>query len=280
MLDLLDNLFSAKIDEEKLETIYSHLSEVYTNGKDPWGLDIDTAKVMISKLYPFYSEYFKVRLYGKDKVGDKPYMIVSNHTGQVPIDAMLIGMAFALEIAPPRIVRAMIDRFVTSLPFLGEWFAQTGAVLGDRQNCIKLMERGNSILVFPEGVQGVAKSTNDFYKLQKFTNGFYRMALSSGFDILPVAVIGCEECFPFVYHLKSLAKTLGVPAIPLSTNYFPLPSPVDIHIGDPISINKNLSPDATDKEINKEVLKVKNKIKSLITRGRKEQREFWAKKEK
>jgi len=280
MIDLLDNLFSAKIDEEKLEKIYSLLSAQYTNGKDPWGLDIDIAKNTITKLYPFYSEYFKVRLFGKDKVEDRPYMVVSNHTGQVPIDAMLIGMAFALEIAPPRILRAMIDRFVTSLPFLGEWFANTGAVLGDRQNCLKLMERGQSILVFPEGVQGVAKSTNDFYKLQKFTNGFYRMALTSDIDILPVAVIGCEECFPFVYHLKSLAKTLGLPALPISTNYFPLPSPVDIHIGDPIRINKELSPDSTDKEINKEVLKVKSKIRTLITRGRKEQREFWAKKER
>lgn len=279
MIDLLDNLLSAKIDEEKLEKISSYLKAQYTEGKDPWGLDIDTAQNSISKLYPFFSEYFKVRLFGAEKVQDRPYMIVSNHTGQVPIDAMLIGMAFALEIAPPRIVRAMIDRFVTSVPFIGEWFAQTGAVLGDRQNCLKLMERGNSILVFPEGVQGVAKSSNEFYQLQKFTNGFYRMALSSGFDILPVAVIGCEECFPFVYHLKSLAKTLGLPALPISTNYFPLPSPVDIHIGEPISVNTDLSPDSTDKEINKEVMKVKSKIKSLITRGRKQQRDFWAKKE-
>jgi len=278
-MDLLDNLFSAKIDKEKLDQIKSYLATQYTNGKDPWGLDIDIASDTLAKLYPFYSEYFKVRLFGKEKVQDRPYMIVSNHTGQVPIDAMLIGMAFILDVKPPRILRAMIDRFVTSLPFLGEWFSQTGAVLGDRQNCLKLMERNQSILVFPEGVPGVAKSTNDFYKLQKFTNGFYRMALSSGIDILPVTVIGCEECFPFVYHLKGLAKTLGLPAIPISTNYFPLPSPVDIHIGDPININKELSPDSPDKEINKEVSKIKSKIRTMITRGRKQQREFWAKKE-
>ena len=279
MKNFFENLFSTKIPEEKIEVIYSSLLEKYPEGVDPWGLNLNTSKEVLNKLYPFYSEYFKVRVFGKEKVAKNPYMVVSNHTGQVPIDAALISLAFVLEVSPPRVLRPMIDRFVTSLPFFGDWFSQTGAVLGDRQNCLNLMKRGESILVFPEGVSGVAKSTRDYYQLQKFTKGFYRMALTSGFEILPIAVIGCEECFPFVYHLTSLAKTLGLPALPLSPNYFPLPSPVDIHIGDPISLNKTLFPDSPDKEINREVLRVKGKIRTMIKRGRKGQRDFWAKKE-
>jgi 1-acyl-sn-glycerol-3-phosphate acyltransferase len=275
MLDYLNNFFNTKVDEQKFNHIHAQLSKRYTHGKDPWGLDLECAKKVLPKLYPFYCNYFKVRIFGKEKVQNRPYMIVANHSGQIPIDAMLISMAFVLDIDPPRILRPMIDRFVTSLPFIGEWFAQTGAVLGDRQNCLKLMKRDESILVFPEGIKGVAKNTSQFYELQKFTRGFYRMALASGFEILPIAVVGCEECFPFVYHLDSLAKKLGVPALPLSANYFPLPSPVDIHIGNPVAINPDLTSDSPDKEIEREVRKIKNKIKTMINRGRKSQRDLY-----
>jgi 1-acyl-sn-glycerol-3-phosphate acyltransferase len=140
---------------------------------------------------------------------------------------------------------------------------------------MKLMEKKESILVFPEGLRGITKNTSDFYKLQSFTDGFYRLALSSGYEILPVVAIGCEEFFPFVYHLKTLAKSLGLPALPLTPNVFPLPSPVDIYVGEPISLPKNLSPDAPDREISSQVNEIKRKMAAMIKRGLKNQRTFW-----
>jgi 1-acyl-sn-glycerol-3-phosphate acyltransferase len=278
MIEYLENFFSIKPPEAKLEEIIFELNRRYPDGKDPWGLDLKIAKKSLQILYPFYSNYFKVRIFGEEKIKDKPYMVISNHSGQVAIDAMLISMAFSLEISPPRLLRPMVDRFVVGLPFFGEWSAQTGAVLGDRQNCMKLMEKKESILVFPEGLKGITKNTSEFYKLQEFTDGFYRLALSSGYDIVPIAVIGCEEFFPFVYHLKSVAKSLGLPALPLMPNLFPLPSPVDIYIGDPISLPKNLSPDAPDKEIKIHVNEIKRKMASMIKKGLKNQRTFWSNK--
>jgi 1-acyl-sn-glycerol-3-phosphate acyltransferase len=265
-----------KEDQKKFDQVFSKLYKVYGKSEDPWGLNLHKSKKSIEYVYPLYKNYFKVRVFGKENVQDRPYMIVSNHSGQIAIDGMLISTAFAMEVDPPRILRAMVERFFTGLPFIGTWAAEGGAVLGDRQNCIKLLEKNQSVLVFPEGVRGVSKSTPDYYKVQSFTKGFFRIALSSNCPVLPVAVVGAEETFPYVYQAKSVAKMLGLPALPISANYFPLPSPVDIYIGEPYEIPEGLDADSPDKEINKHIFEIESIIQTMVDEGLKNRREFWA----
>ena len=103
----------------------------------------------------------------------------------------------------------MMERFVTTIPFFSSFVTQNGGVLGDRTNCNELLKRGESVLVFPEGVRGISKNTNNFYHIQKFTKGFYRLAQKNGVDILPVGVVGAEEFYPLTYHPKILAKLIA-----------------------------------------------------------------------
>ncbi len=263
--------------KELFDEVFAELEKQYCQGEDPWGLNLNKARKTLETLWPFYKNYFQVRVIGKEKVLDEPYMVISNHSGQIAIDGMLITTAFATEIRPSRVLRSMVERFFTALPWVGNLAAEAGAVLGDRQNCLNLLNRGESVLVFPEGVQGVAKSTFDFYKLQRFTRGFFRMALSSNVKILPVSVVGAEEIFPWVYQAKGLAKKLGLPALPISPLYFPLPSPVDIHIGDPYTI-PDISPEAPDIEIDFHVNKIRAKIRDLTQEGLRNRRPFFANK--
>jgi 1-acyl-sn-glycerol-3-phosphate acyltransferase len=270
------NLGTNKEDQKKFDQVFSKLYKVYGKTEDPWGLNLHKAKKSIEYIYPLYKNYFKVRVFGKENVDDRPYMIVSNHSGQIAIDGMLISTAFAMEVDPPRILRAMVERFFTGLPFIGSWAAEGGAVLGDRQNCIKLLEKNQSVLVFPEGVRGVSKSTSNYYKVQSFTKGFFRIALSSNSPVLPVAVVGAEETFPYVYQAKSIAKMLGLPALPISANYLPLPSPIDIYIGKPYEIPEGLNADSPDSEINKHIFEIENIIQTMVDEGLKKRRNFWA----
>ncbi len=274
---------SSEIPEEKINDLFQELFEKYPDGEDPWGLNLEKTQKVVETLYPLYKDYFKVRVFGKENVKNKPYIVVANHSGQIAIDGLLVGLAFGLDIYPPRILRGMIERFVTNLPFLGTWTAEAGAVLGDRQNCLQLLKRGESVLVFPEGVDGVAKSTPDYYKLQKFTKGFYRIALNSQVEILPVAVIGAEETYPYVYQAKGIAKKLGLPALPLSPSmllgplgFLPLPSPIDIYIGKPITPPADLHGEEQDRDIREHIYQVENQIKEMIEEGRKNRRPFWA----
>ncbi len=250
--------------------IEKNIKEKYSKNPDPWGLKPESAIRDLKFIWPFYRHYCDVRVHANKEFQTntlKNFIAISNHTGQIPIDGILICTAMACEFETPIILRPMVERFLTGLPFLGLWSQQGGAVLGDRQNCIELLKRGESVLVFPEGVTGIAKSTKDFYKLQKFTRGFVRMALTSKVPIVPIAVVGAEEFFPFVYHSKFLAKLLHIPALPLSLNLIPLPSPVDIYVGAPFLLPENLSPDSADQELDLIVNELEARVQNLMNEG-------------
>jgi 1-acyl-sn-glycerol-3-phosphate acyltransferase len=269
------NYQNSEEDKARIDEAFKKLQKRYQYYKDPWGFDLDMCKKSMSYLWPMYSKYFKVRTFGVENIKNTPYVVASNHSGQVPIDGMLITMAMLMEVEHPRVCRGMIERFMAGLPFLGDLTAKTGSILGDRGNANFLLENGESILVFPEGVKGISKNTSQYYKLQDFTRGFFRIALQSKRDILPVAVIGAEEMFPFVFHNNKLAKFMGVPSFPISTNYFPLPSPIDIHFGKPYKLPEDLSADAPDNEINEHIYILQNKIRKLIAVGIKDRRQFF-----
>ncbi len=261
-------------DDQKISEVFELLREKYKDYKDPWGFNLELCEKTVRKLLPLYRTYFKVRVFGSENVQDKPYIVASNHTGQLPIDGALITLAFAMDVHPPRVLRAMVERFMAQLPFVGDFSAQTGAILGDRANCEYLIDHGESILVFPEGVRGISKNTPDFYKLRPFHLGFYRIAIQKKTPILPVCVIGAEEMFPFVFHSKKVADFLNVPSVPLSLNYFPLPSPIDIYIGPEIEIPSHFEDDTPEKEIKENVFHIENTIKRMIVNGLKNRRPF------
>lgn len=266
---------------DNYDEIFEFLDTRYSQHKDPWGLDHLVIKSNLKLVWLLYKHYFRVRLFGAEKVQDRPYMIVANHTGQIAMDGILLYCAFLTQVHPPKVLRAMAERFVPTLPFLGDFYAAGGAILGDRQNCQYLMENGESLMVFPEGVRGIAKNTSDYYKVQEFSKGFYRMALINHTPIIPAAIIGCEEMYPYVYHPKGLAERFGLPALPLSASLLlgplgvlPLPSPVDIHLGDPIELPGELSVDSPDKDIEEQVTALQETIQDLIRTGLKNRRPF------
>ncbi len=274
------------LSDEKLNQIFDHLQSKYQKGADPWGLDLDKLRHYISILYPFYKNYFSVRTFGTENIQtDEQYIFVCNHTGQIAFDGMLIAMASLLEFPVPRIVRGMIERWMAGLPFIANISASAGSILGDRKNCLYLLDQGESILVFPEGVKGIAKSTENFYKMTNFTTGFFRMALSHKVNIVPVAVVGAEEAYPWVHHSKLLSKILNLPAFPITPTFpllgplgfLPLPSPIDIYFGKPFILPPSLDSEAPDEDINLQVLEVKNQIKLMLIKGLKERRPFFDK---
>lgn len=270
----LNTLFLSPEDDLKINEIFHELQERYKEYKDPWGFNLEVCEKAIRTLLPIYRSYFKVRVFGAENVQDHPYIVVSNHTGQIPIDAMLITIAFMMDVSPPRVLRAMIERFMAQLPFLGDLTAQTGSILGDRVNCGYLIENNESILVFPEGVRGISKNTSDYYQTRPFSEGFYRIALQKKTPILPVCVIGAEEMFPFVFHSKKIANLFKLPSLPISANLFPLPSPIDIYIGKEIPIPEHLESEPQDKDIKENIYHIEHTIKKMLITGLKNRRPF------
>ena len=246
-------------------------------GVDPYGFDLEYAIAAIAPLLWLYRKWFRVELHGIDRMpADGRVVLVSNHSGQLPFDAAMIEVACLVEKDPPRAVRALVEKWVPTLPFVSTVMARCGQIVGTPENCRRLLAADEAILVFPEGVRGLNKPWRERYRLQKFSPGFMRLALESGAPIVPIGVVGAEEQAPALLDLKPLARLLAFPAFPITPTIlpFPLPSRYHIHFGEPLRFTG--SPDEEDAELERKVAEVEAAVRALLARGLAErQHVFW-----
>ena len=245
-------------------------------GVDPFGFNLDYALAAVAPFVWIYKNYHRVQTFGIEKVPTGRVLLVSNHSGQLPMDAAMIGVAMLIEADPPRAIRAMVERWVQALPFISTFMARVGQIVGTPENCRRLLQANETILVFPEGVRGIAKLFHERYQLQEFGLGFMRLALETNTPIVPVAVVGAEEQAPALVNLKSIGKLMGFPALPLTPQLVPLPLPTKyrIYFGEPLTFTGRS--DDEDAELEKKVLVVKSAIQGLLDQGLRERRHvFW-----
>ncbi len=238
-------------------------------GYDPFGFHRDDTKAALVVVRWLYRRYFRTRAFGVEKVPAGRCMLVANHSGQLPFDGVNIGGALLLEADPPRLVRSMIDRFVLKMPYIGYIFTRWGQILGSPDNCRRLLDDEEVILVFPEGTRGISKPFHKRYQLQEFGLGFMRLALATNTPIVPVAVVGAEEQAP-AFNISPLARLLNLPAVPIMPvpPFFPivpLPSRYSIYFGEPKYFSGH--PDDDDEQIEQLVKTVKLSIESMLRVG-------------
>lgn len=246
-------------------------------GVDPYGFDIEYTVAAVAPLLWLYRKYFRVEVHDIERVPPEGrVLLVSNHSGQLPFDGAMIEIAFLIDRDPPRAVRALMDTWVPTLPFVSTFMARCGQVVGTPENCRRLLAADEALLVFPEGTRGLNKLFKDRYKLQRFGAGFLRLALETGAPVVPVAVVGAEEQAPALFDLKPLARMFSFPALPVTPTLlpFPLPSRYHIHFGEPIRFQG--SPDEEDEVLERKVADVEEAVRALIAHGLAERRHvFW-----
>ncbi len=272
---------SSDLTGDDLETKIADALPLPNNetGVDPFGADQDTLRMSAALLVHLHRYWFRTEVEGIDQVPDGRVLLVSNHAGQIPLDGVVIATSMILDKGKPRFVRSMVERFVSTLPFMSVWFPRVGQVLGTPENARRLLESDEPLLVFPEGVRGISKTFDERYKLAPFGQGFMRLALETKSPIVPVAVIGSEEQYPSVAKLQGLAKALGMPAVPIIPQLFvgmlmPLPTKYRIHFGEPIYVSGD--PDDEDAVIDEKVWRVQATVQSMLNRGLKERKAiFW-----
>jgi 1-acyl-sn-glycerol-3-phosphate acyltransferase len=205
-----------------------------------------------------------------------PVLIVSNHSGGIPIDAAMMAMAIELEHAQPRRLRFLYDRFVSGMPLVGEFYNRVGAVPASYDNARALLQRGEAVGIFPEGVEGMAKGVGRRYRVQSFRPGFMRLSLELGVPIVPVAVVGAEESYPVIGKWKAgglFTKWLNVPYIPVTPFFpllgvlgmIPLPTRWYMRFGEPLHPYRDVDPArATRRTVNKLADGVRRHIQGMI----------------
>lgn len=242
-------------------------------GFDPWGLDPGTIKRALVPVVWLYRNYFRVQVSGAENIPSGRGLVIGNHSGQVPIDAMMVTASLLVEPEQPRLARGMVDRWVPSLPFVGTFFSRCGQVIGDPQNCHDLLDNDELVMVFPEGTRGIGKTIFQAYQLQEFGTGFIRLALQTKSPVIPTAVIGCEEIYPAIANIKPLAKLFRAPNFPITPFFpllgpvgaLPLPLPIHIRYGKPIFLDDD--PDVAEATVVAYSRRVKEAIRREILQG-------------
>ena len=241
-------------------------------GYDQWGFNPESAKIYYTIGRLLY-RYFRPKVYGIENIPAGRVLLVPNHSGQLPFDGMVLAMACLMEAEPPRIVRAMAERWFPTLPFVNLAFSRSGVVVGDPINCRNLLEADNAILVFPEGARGCGKPWAQRYQLERFGRGFMRLALQTNTPIVPIGVVGAEESIPSMFNAKLLADLLGAPYVPVPPHlpllgplaYLPLPTKFHIHFGKPMRFDGPF--DDEDEVIEEKVQVVRSTIQRMLDEG-------------
>lgn len=192
---------------------------------DEFGLDPEFRERVLPIFHLLYEKYWRVEATGVRNVPRSgPTILVANHSGAIPFDATMIACALH-EARHPRATRFLYDRFVENLPFVPQFYQRAGGVLASHANAERLLEKGELVGLFPEGVAGLSKLFSERYVLQPFSSGFVRLALRHRATIVPVAVVGAEEIYPLVGRVRALGKLIGIPYLPV-TPFFPFLGPL------------------------------------------------------
>jgi 1-acyl-sn-glycerol-3-phosphate acyltransferase len=238
--------------EEALEFLGRRLLGEYE--VDEFGHDPDLVEhVLAPLLRPLYRHWWRVETRGLEHVPDSgPALVVGNHAGTLPFDALMVALALLDEHPAHRSLRMLAADLAFGLPVVAPLARKSGNTLACAEDATRLLESGELVGVWPEGYKGLGKPYRERYQLQRFgRGGFVEIALRTGSPIVPVAVVGSEEIYPMLANLRRVARLLGFPYFPVTPTFpalgplgaIPLPSKWLIEFCPPIE-TANLGPEA------------------------------------
>lgn len=185
------------------------------------------ANVFMPLFRPLYRKWFRVQMRGLENVpGTGAALVVANHSGVLPFDALMLQTGLFDEHPQHRNLRVLSADLVYELPVLSDLARRSGHIRAEPEQADRALARGELVGVFPEGFKGTGKPFRDRYRLQRFgRGGFATTARRASVPIIPCAIVGAEEIYPMIGNSRSVARLLKLPYFPL-TPLFPWLGPV------------------------------------------------------
>ncbi len=201
--------------------------------------------VFLPLMRVLFRKWFRVEVSGIENLPEEgAALIVANHAGVLPFDALMASVAVHDHHPTNRDLRMLAADLVFDMPMLGQAARKAGHTMACTADAHRLLANGELTAVFPEGYKGLGKHFRDRYKLQRFgRGGFVSAALRTKAPIVPCSIVGSEEIYPMIADVKFLARLIGVPYFPVTPLFpfagplgmAPLPSKWHIEFGTPIS---------------------------------------------
>lgn len=233
----------------------------YENHLDKFDIRFIAKNIFLSGLLKLY---FRYQVYGFENIPSKgPAIIVMNH-GILPIDGFLLGIEILMRLS--RLPRGLTDHIIFNVPFLREFFISVGIVDGNRENALKILNKGGLLMVMPGGAREGIKKPEDKYKLKwEGRTGFIQVAQMSGSPIILSFCYGIDEIYQWIYQ-KAGKKTeeIGVPLL-MGLGILPIPVRLTQVISKPIFIKEKEDIDKVQKRLIQKMYRLYEEAKRLST---------------
>jgi 1-acyl-sn-glycerol-3-phosphate acyltransferase len=169
--------------------------------------------------------YFSFDVEGQEHVpSDGRAVYAQNHAGWFPLDAFFVGLGVRRAAGPTHIPFFATAEAALALPVLGGLLRRAGAVPATWfRRPERLPPEIRACGFFPEGVPGNTKPFWEAYRMRPWNRGFVRVAAALDLPIVPVAVLGGEECLPVAWTVRLLQPIVGS-AFGLPLALVPLPA--------------------------------------------------------
>jgi 1-acyl-sn-glycerol-3-phosphate acyltransferase len=243
---------------------------------DRFGRDPRFAERLEPLIELLYAGWWRVQVHDVVRVpAAGPAIVVANHAGAVPWDALVVRHALRRDHPAQRDVRPLLEDRECDLPVFGAAAVRYGAVRASVEAAERLLAAGDVIAVFPEGSAVSRKGWRDRYRIQRFgRGGFAKVALRARAPIVPCAIVGSEEASPGS-PAAWLAERLGLPPVATSSALrvaaaalLPLPSRWTIRFGEPIEVLGHEAAAAEDPAVvNALVERVRATIQAMLDEG-------------
>lgn len=283
MINLKDiqKLMAPKDSPEHLSRRKPDFWNRYEGTEDKFDFDLETIGSYEAVFRFFFERYFRVQALGVQNIPSEGSVILAgNHSGTVPIDALMTFQA-ALDHHNPRRVRYLVLPWFKKIAPIWDSLIKLGAVEATFHNALALLEDNEIVGIYPEAERAMTKSWKEKYRLRDFDPGFVKLAIATQTPIVPVVVIGAEETYPNFGNWDAMAKFIGMPLFPITLTFPWLPFPLGfapmparwlIQFGKPIHLN--YSPDKSfDTELVNKITaeiqqEIQNELNSLLARRR------------
>ena len=134
---------------------------------DEFGFDPEfTSRVLLPIARFFYQNWFQVQIRGLENVpANGPALVVANHSGTVPMDAVMLQAGLHDEHPAHRDLRLLGADLLYEIPLLATMARKGGAARASPANADTLLRSGQLVGVFPEGFKGIGKPFAERYHL-------------------------------------------------------------------------------------------------------------------
>lgn len=230
-------------------------SAVVEGTDDDYGMDLEAIeRWRRTGIRLLHDRYWRVEYRGIEHLPTHGAAVMTGvHRGHQPWDGvMLLHLLMRERGRPPRF---LIHPSLIKFPFLSRFMTKLGGILACKKNADWVLERGDLLGIFPEGIDGAFARYRGAYKLRSFGRRDYvKLALRHRAPIVPFVTIGSAEIFPIFGKLRWpwWERVSEWPCLPITPtmSLLPLPSKWHTKFLAPIDVHRRYPPEAAkDREV-------------------------------